>query len=109
MNIKRIFAGALLSGGLAVAGMGITSPMAQADPASGHQWCPEQPMHAPTGPGADKLWDMNVCHTWYFVRYPFGNVMSTTGGMSNVWDGSNPPAGSLVDCGRDLFGFPIRC
>lgn len=34
MNIKRTFAGALLSGSLAVAGMGIASPIAQADPAS---------------------------------------------------------------------------
>lgn len=67
-------------------------------------------MYAPTGRGADKLWDMNVCHTWYFVKMGYGNVQSTAVGVpSNVFDGENPPPGSLVDCGRDLFGFPIRC
>lgn len=58
-------------------------------------------MHAPTGPGTDKVWDMNVCHTWFFVRYPLGNIQTTRGGPSNVWDGPNPPEGvqscALVD------------
>ena len=109
MNIKRIFAGALLSASLAAAGMGLAPGIAQAGPASPHVWCPGQPMHYPTGPGADKTWDMNVCHTWYFVKTGFGNVQLVNGGTASVWDGEFPPEGSLVECGRDLFGFPIRC
>jgi hypothetical protein len=35
--------------------------------------------------------------------------LSVSGVASNVLDGENPPPGSLTDCGRDLFGFPIRC
>ena len=67
-------------------------------------------MFYPTGPGADKTWDFDVCHTWYFVKSGFGNVALVKGGVaSNVFEGEDPPPGSLVDCGRDLFGFPIQC
>jgi hypothetical protein len=40
-NLKRIIAGGLLSGGVAVAGFGLGAGTAQAD--SG-QWCPGQPL-----------------------------------------------------------------
>ena len=100
----------LSAGALGLAGMGMAAGTAQADPSSPHLWCPGDSMNAPTGPGADKVWDFNVCHTWYFVRGGFGNVALRDGGISsNTFDGENPPPGSLTDCGRDLFGFPIRC
>ena len=94
-NLKRIIAGALLSGGVVVAGLGLAAGTAQAEfgfaplshdpvPADNftvpHQWCPGQPLPMP-----DVVWDMNVCHTWYWVP---------VGGMGNVgkfvWEGDHP-------------------
>jgi hypothetical protein len=110
MNVNKIFTGAVLSAGLTAACLGVATGVAQAVPASEHVWCPGQPMQAPTGPGNDKLWDMNICHTWYFVKTGYGNVGTTAGeGPSNVFDGEDPPPGSLTDCGYGLFGLPIRC
>ncbi|MFC7674408.1 hypothetical protein ACFQWH_15070 [Mycolicibacterium sp. GCM10028919] len=110
MNAKKAVMAGLLSIGLAAGGAGVSIATAQADPSSRHVWCPGQPMHSPTGPGVDKTWDMNVCHTWYFVKSGFGNVQLTNGGDSgNVFEGENPPPGSLTDCGYGLFGMPIRC
>ncbi|PXW99578.1 hypothetical protein [Mycolicibacterium moriokaense] len=100
----------LVSGGLGLAGLGLAAGTAQADTSSSpHQWCPGDSMNFPTGPGNLKVWDMSVCHTWYFVRSGFGNVQVSGGIRSDVWDGENPPDGSLIDCGHDLFGFPIHC
>ncbi len=31
-------------------------------------------MHNPPGPGATIRWDMNVCHTWQYVKPGMGNV-----------------------------------
>lgn len=31
-----------------------------------HQWCPGQPLSE-----TDIVWDVNVCHTWYWVDYGF--------------------------------------
>lgn len=110
MSVQKNIVNALLSAGVTVACFGFSAGTAQADPAGAHVWCPGQPMHAPTGPGTDKLWDMNICHTWSFVKMGYGNVQSTASGVpSNVFDGVNPPPGSLVDCGHGLFGVPIRC
>jgi hypothetical protein len=73
-------------------------------------------MQHPDGPGAGYVWDMSICHTWYYVRSGMGNVpqhsaIDPTNDVrhSNLWDGDNPPPGSLKDCGYDLFGFPIHC
>lgn len=90
-NVKRIVAGALLSGGVAVAGMALAAGTAHADWYGPHQWCPGQSMNLPTGPGKDWVWDMNVCHTWYSVGYAQGNVPSSYGAPSYIWDGDNPP------------------
>jgi hypothetical protein len=74
-KLKRIIAGALLSGGVAVAGLGVAAGTAQALPDGPHQWCPGQSMQAGEGgPGGTVVWDMNVCHTWYYVGYGQGNV-----------------------------------
>jgi hypothetical protein len=59
---------------------------------------------------------MNVCHTWFYVsgkgNVPFDHgdgFVSTQ--YSSVWDGPNPPAGTVkVFCGNDMFtGIPIPC
>ncbi len=64
--VQRIIAGALLSGILAVAGLGLSAGTAQAKPRGPYQWCPGQHL-----PETDVVWDMNVCHTWYWVDYGF--------------------------------------
>ncbi|HEY3994706.1 MAG TPA: hypothetical protein VGM40_01980 [Mycobacterium sp.] len=89
-RLKTIFVGAVLSGGLAVAGVGLAAGVAQADnpdwgPA--HYWCPGQPL-PPTGNHVTdpfRGWDMNVCHTYYYLWPGMGNVSNM------IWDGDNPP------------------
>lgn len=94
-TVKKVIAGALLSGGVAVAGGGLAASAAQAAPGIAphlngplptdnftvpHQWCPGHPLPMP-----DVNWDMNVCHHWYWVP---------VGGMGNVgqfvWEGDAP-------------------
>lgn len=103
-TLERIIAKALLSGGVAVAGLGLAAGIAQAQPApaplnpawpgcpSDHpqgpcKWCPGQAL-PPTGNHVTNpvRWDNNVCHTYYYVNFGTGNV------ASNIWDGPNPPA-----------------
>jgi hypothetical protein len=100
---KTILAKALLSGGVAVAGLGLATGVAQALPVPAPQnpawpgcpsdspqgpchWCPGQAM-LPTGNQRTNpvRWDNNVCHTYYYVNFGTGNV------ASNIWDGPNPP------------------
>jgi hypothetical protein len=90
-TLKKIIAGALLSGGLAVAGVGLATGTAQADnpdwgPA--HRWCPGQPLPATGNHVTDPFrgWDMKVCHTYYYLWPGMGNVSNM------IWDGDNPPA-----------------
>ena len=110
----RMFAGVLTSVSLAAAGLGLATGTAAADPPGAHTWCPGMPMTAPPGPGIG-FWDMNVCHTWYYVDPGKGNVPyhlddgTVTLEHSNVWDGPNPPEGSVrVVCGG-FMGIPIPC
>ena len=97
-TMKRIMAGALLSGGIAVAGLAATSGTAQAAPDyCGPQvngicygpvrWCPGDPMWPLTqNHVADPIrWDMNACHSYYHVASGTGNV------NSSIWEGPNPP------------------
>jgi hypothetical protein len=53
------------------------------------------PQTGSTGPGRvyEGMWDMNICHTWYFVDYGKGNVQPNIPPPpeSNVWEGPNPP------------------
>jgi hypothetical protein len=110
MQSRTMLAGAVMSVGLAAAGLGLAAGTALALPSEPHQWCPGDSIYPPTGPGAYNVdWDMNVCHTWTWVRYGHGNVKTQDGAQSNVWDGPNPPPDLLVECGTGLFGGPIRC
>jgi hypothetical protein len=82
-TLKNIVAGTLLSGGVAVAGVGLTAGSAHAE-----NWCPPNAMVGPVcyGPNqwcpGDSLfqltqnhvanpinWDMRVCHTYYYVPW----------------------------------------
>lgn len=66
---KTIIARALLSGGVAVALLGVGAATARADPyphavcngmACNYVWCPGMPLPQPNHGPPD--WDMNVCH-----------------------------------------------
>lgn len=126
MHTGRILAGVLTSVSLAATGLGLAAGTATALPAEQHIWCPGQSMYPPTGPGANYVWDMTVCHTWQYIRGDGGNVgVRVPSGIdpvtyqptgweidphSNVWEGPNPPPpDSVLDCGYDLFGIPLRC
>ncbi len=115
MSHRRILVGALASVSLAAAGVGVTTGSAVAAPSVPHEWCPGQSMLSPPGPGADYVWDMNVCHTWQRVNLGMGNVArnsldgTITYNLSNVWEGPNVPPGAAVECGTGLFGGQIVC
>jgi hypothetical protein len=92
-NAKTILAGALLSGGLAVAGLGPAAGTAHAD--GPHRWCPGNPKNMPYVVNGLIDWDWNVCHTWYSTNYGMGNVTSQGRPMS-IWDGDNPPPEAIA-------------
>jgi hypothetical protein len=88
--MRHIVVGALTSGAIAAAGLGLGSGSAAAHPPTG-TWCPGQPL--PMG-GAEFGWDMNVCHDYWFVTPPDGNVPIKMNGNqmgSWVWIGGVPP------------------
>ena len=104
-SLKRIIVGALLSGGAAVAGLGLVASPAQAHPGPSGllsdggpwRWCPGDSMSegldTATGrgaPGVNVNWDMTVCHTWYGTNYGYGNI------NPYVWDGDNPPPEAIT-------------
>ncbi|HEV7419759.1 MAG TPA: hypothetical protein VGO30_07930 [Mycobacterium sp.] len=70
-RISRFATTVAISGGLALAGLGLAAGTAQADPfaAQPHSWCPGQAL-----PFNNIQWDMGVCHTWYTVPFGQGNV-----------------------------------
>jgi hypothetical protein len=90
-NIKKMAYTALLSGGLAVASVGLGAGTALAIPDGPHHWCPGQQRNPPNGPGQGTLWDWNVCHTFWFVGYGQGNVPASYGAAPTIWEGDNPP------------------
>jgi hypothetical protein len=72
VNIKRVFAGALLSGGVAVAGLGLAAGTAQADDAQ--TWCPGQSLwitgnHITNPTSAAASWPSSH-HLWGSVPGP---------------------------------------
>jgi hypothetical protein len=72
-TLKRILAGALLSGGVAVAGLVLGAGAAQADPYNGPiwTWCPGQALPERF---IQFQWDMNKCHNYFIVKMGTGNV-----------------------------------
>jgi hypothetical protein len=99
-TMKKMAGMALLSGSLGLAALGMGAGTAQAD-SGPFYWCPGDPMQYPqpaprsggqAGPGVYYNWDMNICHTWYWVAHEQGNVPYQGSLPSGVWDGENPPA-----------------
>jgi hypothetical protein len=93
---------ALASGGLGLTGLTLAGT-AQAGPLPPHTWCPGNSMvysryDMSSGPGVAYQWDMNVCHTWYFVQHEAGNVPYQGQLPTDVWDGDNPPAVKQDSC-----------
>ncbi|MGB9227299.1 hypothetical protein, partial [Mycobacterium sp.] len=92
-GIAGLAATLLVSGGLGLAGLGPGAGTAQATCSPGaavvngrcygpNHWCPGQSLYVSQGgPNRDVDWDMNVCHTWYWVAVGEGNV------SPQVWDG----------------------
>lgn len=87
-NVKKAAAGALLSGCLGLATLGLGSGVAHAD--GPHRWCPGDPKNMPYVVNQYIDWDWNVCHTWWPANYGYGNV-TMQGRPTSIWDGDNPP------------------
>jgi hypothetical protein len=87
-TLKSILGVALLSGGLAVAGLGLAPGTAHAD--GPHDWCPGNPKNMPYVPNSMIDWVWNVCHTWYATNYGMGNVTSQADPFQ-FGDGDNLP------------------
>ncbi|MCT7660009.1 hypothetical protein [Mycobacterium deserti] len=87
-NRKRIIAGALMSASLAIAGLGLSTGVAEAQtpPGGPYTWCPGDP---PVQTGNNRInpvrWDESICHEYWRVYHGQGNV------AQNIWDGPNPP------------------
>jgi len=125
MKTHKIFAGALLSCGVAIAGVGLAPGTAQADPQSQGpiQWCPGQPLpgqhYGPITipsrniniPAHDitVIWDNSVCHTYWVTPSGRGNVPMSDGGTTDkdIWDGPNPPPYWEPGCAP--FLPPVNC
>jgi hypothetical protein len=105
--MKRTFAAALLSGSVVLAGMGLGTGVAGADPGTGicnqlamcsYIWCPGSPLPMP-----DVVWDMNRCHHYYggSLGHP-----GTEGGIpvgAHILEGDPSPANT---CGRSPICLP---
>ena len=96
--MKPTLATWLTTAALVAVGIALPAGTAHADNMGPYQWCPGQdmqfsPQTGSTGPGRAFVWDMNVCHTFWFVDYGKGNVPRSypPPPESNVWDGPNPP------------------
>lgn len=63
-NWKRTMVGALLSGGIALAGFGLATGTAHATDIAPHRWCPGQPMPHSNPP---LTWNMRVCHEYHAI------------------------------------------
>jgi hypothetical protein len=101
-RIVRSATTALVVGGLAVSGLGLTAGSAEAQPGpvplgawpgcpNDHpdgpcRWCPGDP---PVQTGNLRvnpvIWDEGVCHTYWYVYFGQGNV------AQNIFEGDTPP------------------
>jgi len=92
--MKRTIIAGLATAALVSGGLGLGVGTAQADAGARH-WCPVG--SDPTAPGRIYGWDWHVCHTYYWVKSGQGNV-PVDGSLrgSSLWDGDNPPAGSVL-------------
>ncbi len=124
-RLRKVVAGALLSGGCTAALLGVAPAIAQAGPgftpthgsladdpvphgASGpYMCCPGEQhsgLHPDTGrgcPGTDVNWDWNQCHSWWGVYWGHGNV------APGIWEGPPPPPPEALQ--KPWCGFPFMC
>jgi hypothetical protein len=82
-TIKTMIIGALLSTSVVAGGSAVSPGTAQAG-VGPYQWCPGQSLPQHQEPN----WDMNACHTWYFI-VPWR--VQTNTGAPNVWNGDEAP------------------
>lgn len=100
-NVKRIIFGALLSGGVAVAGLGLGAGTAQAYTYGPFQWCPGQDMpNDSPRPEGSLDWDMSVCHTYWF------DYDVQTKAPAQYWEGPNPFSHSTAAAPAPTGGLP---
>ena len=98
-SLKRIIAGALLSGGVAVAGMGLSAGIAEAEtpPGGPNTWCPGDP---PVATGNIRvnpvIWDNNICHEYWYVYHGQGNVAQKHFGTDQTRQARPPAKGSSL-------------
>lgn len=101
-TLKKSIAGALLSGSVAVAGLGLGAGTAQANPGV---WCPGQPLVNFVG------WDRSVCHHYDinasgYVDLDTGVVYGWPGGpIRNT--GPTPPPPPPPNIADQCRGAPI--
>jgi hypothetical protein len=91
-----------LSGGLVSGGLTLAGPAQAGPPLPPHTWCPGNSMvysryDMSSGPGLKYQWDMNICHTWYWVNGT-GNVPYDGSLPSDVWDGPDGPPAKEDSC-----------
>jgi len=102
-TIRIIAAGALLSGAVVTAGVGLGPGTAQAKPgppvplawpgcpndhpAGPCHWCPgNHPVQTGNLQVDPVRWDASICHTYWYVSPGQGNVSRV------IWEGDDPPA-----------------
>lgn len=88
--MNRLLKSALVLSAVTAGSLGLGAGTAQAG--GPYIWCPGQSMtagvdmqHHTGAPGATVNWDMNVCHTWWFVNWGTGNI------DPGIWEGDTPP------------------
>lgn len=78
-KVKWIGAGAVLSGTLGLASLGLAAGTAEARPNPAcndmypcYTWCPGEPL---PNSGDPIRWDMSVCHDWYYADAPGSHIV----------------------------------
>lgn len=74
----------LVSGGWGLAGLGLGAGTAHAYTYGPFQWCPGQDLpNDPPRSDTDLVWDMSICHTYYF------DYDVQTQAPAHYWEGPN--------------------
>jgi hypothetical protein len=94
-RISRFATTVAVSGGLALAGLGLGAGTAQADPYNGPiwTWCPGQAL-----PDRGIRWDVGVCHNYFIVPMSTGNVpmVDFRGNSTDSWYSADIPPPELT-------------
>jgi hypothetical protein len=89
-QISRVATTIAVSGGVALAVLGLGAGTAQAEPYNGpiFTWCPGQAL-----PERFIRWDMGVCHTYFNVKLGTGNVrmVGLNGDPMDSWLSADVP------------------